>query len=313
MTERVPELSLKAYTHGDAAARDAFSRDLMGGLQRFGFIILTDHNVDPALLDRAYGLAEQLFALPEAVKRQWAGGMRGYTPFGTEHAKDSKLPDLKEFWQIGHDDVPADVDREIFPENIWPNSGAGAVDDFEPTFRRLFSDLNETGRRLLAALAPRLDLPADWFDDKVAHGTSLLRVLHYPPVADDTPVGAVRSAAHEDINFITILVAAKGAGLELLDRDGTWLPVVTDSKNLIVDSGDMLQRLTNGVIPSTTHRVVNPEGPNVSRYSMPFFMHPTLETSLAALPSCIGDGAKWPATTAGEFLDERLRAIGLRK
>lgn len=308
MTDRVPELSLKAFTHGDAAARDAFSHDLMGGLQRFGFVILKDHNVSEALLERAYGLAEVLFALPEETKRGWAGGMRGYTPFGTEHAKDSKLPDLKEFWQIGHEAVPATADREIFPPNIWPKGLA----EFRETFQALFSGLNETGRLLLQALAPRLDLPEHWFDDKVEHGTSLLRVLHYPPVADDTPVGAVRSAAHEDINFITILVAARGAGLQLLDRDGTWLPVETEPRNLIVDSGDMLQRLTNGVIPSTTHRVVNPEGPNVSRYSMPFFMHPTLETSLDALPSCLGDGAKWPATTAGEFLDERLRAIGLK-
>ena len=309
MTERVPELSLKAYTHGDAASREAFSQDLMRGLQRFGFIILTDHNVPEALLDRAYGLAEKLFALPEHEKRRWAGGMRGYTPFGTEHAKDSKLPDLKEFWQIGHEHPPEGADEQIFPPNIWPDG----VDGFRETFEQLFSELNETGRLLLEALAPRLDLPPHWFDDKVEHGTSLLRVLHYPPVAEDTPVGAVRSAAHEDINFITILVAARGAGLQLLDRDGTWLPVETEPTNLIVDSGDMLQRLTNGVIPSTTHRVVNPEGPNVSRYSMPFFMHPTLETSLEALPSCLGDGAKWPPVTAGEFLDERLRAIGLKK
>lgn len=313
MTDRVPELSLKAFTHGGDAARDAFSRDLMRGLQRFGFVILKDHNVPEALLERAYGLAERLFALPEETKRRWAGGMRGYTPFGTEHAKDSKLPDLKEFWQIGHGTVPATADPEIFPPNIWPDEGLGGGTDFRETFQDLFSGLNETGRLLLQALAPQLELPEHWFGDKVEHGTSLLRVLHYPPVADDTPAGAVRSAAHEDINFITILVAAKGAGLQLLDRDGTWLPVETEPRNLIVDSGDMLQRLTNGVIPSTTHRVVNPEGPNVSRYSMPFFMHPTLETSLEALPSCLGDGAKWPAITAGAFLDERLRAIGLKR
>jgi len=147
----------------------------------------------------------------------------------------------------------------------------------------------------------------------VADGTSILRVLHYPPIPGDAGPECVRSAAHEDINFITILVAAKGAGLQLLDRDGTWLPVETAQSNLIVDSGDMLQRLTNGVIPSTTHRVVNPDGPNVSRYSMPFFMHPTSATSLEVLPSCIGEGAKFPPITAGEFLGERLKAIGLAK
>ncbi|NBB14565.1 isopenicillin N synthase family oxygenase [Caulobacter sp. SLTY] len=307
MIKRVPELSLKAYTHGDAASRAAFCEDLYRGLREYGFFTLADHNVSPDLLEQAYDLSARLFALPEATKRQYAAGMRGYTPFGVEHAKDNAKPDLKEFWQIGHDpspDAPAD---EPFPANVWP----AEVAEFEDVFTRLFAALNETGQILLRALAPNLGLPETWFDAKVKYGTSLLRVLHYPPVAGDAD-GAVRSAAHEDINFITILVAAKGAGLQLLDRDGTWLPVETASKNLIVDSGDMLQRLTNGLIPSTTHRVVNPDGAeNVSRYSMPFFMHPTLATPLDVLPSCLGDGAKYPPITAGEFLHERLKAIGL--
>jgi isopenicillin N synthase-like dioxygenase len=308
MTTGVPELSLRQYVEGGPTARAAFSDALMQGLQRYGFIILTDHNVPTDLLDRAYSLAEELFALPAPVKLRHANGLRGYTPFGTEHAKDSKLPDLKEFWQIGREPAPG-LPPEDFPDNAWPDA---ALPDFRPTFQALFEGLDETGRLLLEALAPKLDLPSCWFDAKVANGTSILRVLHYPPVPDDAPAGAVRSAAHEDINFITILVAAKGAGLQLLDRDGAWLPVETEPKNLIVDSGDMLQRLTNGVIPATTHRVVNPEGPNVSRYSMPFFLHPASEVSLEILPSCVGEGARWPAITAGEFLAERLREIGLK-
>jgi isopenicillin N synthase-like dioxygenase len=163
----------------------------------------------------------------------------------------------------------------------------------------------------LQALAPSLSLDAHYFDPLVARGTSLLRVLHYPPIPDDADPNCVRAAAHEDINFITILVAAKGAGLELLDRDGTWLSVETSPRNLIIDGGDMLARLTNDIIPATTHRVVNPSGPNVSRYSMPFFMHPSVETSLACLPSCVGDGAKYPAISAGDFLTQRLAEIGL--
>jgi isopenicillin N synthase-like dioxygenase len=306
MTRGVPELSLRDFTHGDAPARQAFSRALMDGLQRYGFIILKDHNVPTDLLGRAYDLAESVFALPETRKRRYAAGLRGYTPFGAEHAKDSRLPDLKEFWQIGRDPAPG-LPPEDFPPNVWPQEVPG----FRETFQALFSGLDETGRLLLEALAPQLSLPADYFDDKVRDGTSILRILHYPPVPDDAPPGAVRSAAHEDINFLTILVAAKGAGLQLLDRDGTWLPVETEPRNLIVDSGDMLQRLTNGLIPSTTHRVVNPQGPNVSRYSMPFFLHPSSATSLACLPSCQGEGAKWPPITAGEFLKERLREIGL--
>ena len=307
MTPSVPELSLRAFTEGDAAQRQAFSDAMMRGLQDYGFFVLKDHGVPLDLLQRAYAEAETLFALPEATKRQYAKGMRGYTPFGVEHAKDSGHPDLKEFWQVGHD-PSAEAGDGVEP-NVWPAEAPGV----KAAFQSLFGALNDTGITLLRALAPKLGLAGDFFDDKVRYGTSLLRVLHYPPLAADAHPNAVRSAAHEDINFLTIMVAAKGAGLELLDRDGTWLPVVTEPTNLIVDSGDMLARMTNGVIPATTHRVVNPTGPNVSRYSMPFFMHPTLETSLAVLESCVGEGAKFEPVTAGAFLDERLRAIGLKK
>jgi isopenicillin N synthase-like dioxygenase len=307
MSGRVPELSLRAYTDGDAAARVGFSDALMRGLQDYGFIVLKDHAVSPELLDRAYALAEQLFALDEPAKRHYAAGMRGYTPFGVEHAKDSGHPDLKEFWQIGHDaspDTPAD---QPFLPNLWP----AEVPDFRGVFQALFAALNDTGMVLLRALAPKLGLAEHHFDPLVRYGTSLLRVLHYPPLAEDQDLACVRSAAHEDINFMTLMPAAKGAGLELLDRDGTWLPVETDPANLIVDSGDMLARMTNGVIPATTHRVINPTGVNVSRYSMPFFMHPTLATSLKVLPSCMGQGARFPPISAGEYLQERLRQIGL--
>jgi isopenicillin N synthase-like dioxygenase len=307
MSNRVPELSLRDFTHGDAQAREAFSRGLMAGLKAYGFIILKDHNVPVALLDRAYDLATQFFAKGEAEKRSYAKGLRGYIPFGAEHAKDSRIADLKEFWQIGREPTPDALKHEDLPPNVWPDGVPG----FRETFQALFAGLDETGRLLLRALAPRLDLPEDYIDAKVKFGTSILRVLHYPPVPDDAPPGAVRSAAHEDINFLTMLVAAKGAGLQLLDRDGAWLPVETEPRNLIVDSGDMLERLTNGVIPSTTHRVVNPEGPNVSRYSMPFFMHPSSDVSLKALPSCAANGPARPEITAGAFLAERLKAIGL--
>lgn len=304
----VPTLSLTAFTHGDAAERDAFSRALMRGLQDYGFIVLADHGLPGALLEAAYTQSAALFALPEATKRLYAKGLRGYTPFGTEHAKGSNLPDLKEFWQIGRDPAPG-LPAADFPPNVWPDEAPEA----RATFEALFTALDLTGRTLLRALAPRLGVADDYFETRVASGPSILRVLHYPPVPGDAPAGAVRSAAHEDINFITLLVAAKGAGLELLDRDGTWLPVETEPSNLIVDSGDMLQRLTNGRIPATTHRVVNPQGPNVSRYSMPFFMHPANDVSLKCLPSCEGDGARWPEVTAGAFLAERLSEIGLTK
>jgi len=304
MPHQVPELSLKAYTAGAPAARDAFSDKLMHGLAEYGFIILTDHGISTDLLSHAYGLAEAVFALPEEVKSRYAKPRVGYTPFGVEHAKDYGHPDLKEFWQIGQE--PSGDGRD-FPANVWPAETPG----FRETFLDLFEALNETGVVLLRALAPKLGLTEDHFDPLVRRGNSILRVLHYPPLAPDVDPRCVRSAAHEDINLITIMVAAKGAGLELLDRDGSWLPVETEPTNLIVDTGDMLARMTNGVLPATTHRVVNPVGPNIDRYSMPFFMHPTPETSLKAIPSCLGDGAKMPEITAGDYLDERLREIGL--
>lgn len=305
---KVPELSLRQYTEGDDAARAAFATSLSAGLREYGFIVLVDHNVPVRLLNDAYARAVEVFALPDAEKRKFAGGLRGYTPFGTEHAKDNPTPDLKEFWQIGHEPELDAAPNPFSAPNVWPERPSG----FQPVFERLFEALNETGLLLLEALAPTLNLPANYFEPLVRRGDSVLRVLHYPPIGKDVDPTAVRSAAHEDINLLTILVAARGAGLELLDRDGTWLPIITEANALVVDSGDMMARLTNNVIPATTHRVVNSADSHLSRYSMPFFMHPTADTSLAALPSCLGAGALYPPTTAGAFLSERLEQIGLK-
>lgn len=304
----VPVLSLREYTHGHAPSRAAFSQALSAGLREYGFIVLIDHNVPVDLLNDAYSRAVELFALPEAEKRRYVGGLRGYTPFGTEHAKDNPTPDLKEFWQIGHEPLPGAAPNPFSAPNVWPERPS----NFRAVFERLFAALNDTGCLLLEALAPTLDLPPDYFEPLVRRGDSVLRVLHYPPIGADADPRAVRSAAHEDINLLTILVAARGAGLELLDRDGAWLPIITETNALVVDSGDMMARLTNNLIPATTHRVVNGADTHLSRYSMPFFMHPTADTSLAALPSCIGSGALYPPITAGDYLNERLKQIGLK-
>ncbi len=305
---KVPELSLRHFTHGEAIQRTAFSQSLSEGLREYGFVVLIDHNVPATLLDEAYARAAELFALPEEEKLAHVGGLRGYTPFGTEHAKDNLTPDLKEFWQLGHEPEPGAEPSRFSAPNIWPSRPSG----FRPVFERLFAALNDTGCLLLEALAPTLGLAPDYFEPLVRRGDSVLRVLHYPPIAADAAPNAVRSAAHEDINLLTILVAARGAGLELLDRDGAWLPIVTEPNALVVDSGDMMARLTNNVIPATTHRVINGAEPHLSRYSMPFFMHPTPETSLASLPSCVGAVALYPPTTAGAFLAERIEQIGLK-
>ncbi|MEM8985458.1 MAG: 2-oxoglutarate and iron-dependent oxygenase domain-containing protein [Pseudomonadota bacterium] len=305
----VPTLSLTDYSHGAPEAKAAFCDALYQGLTRYGFIILKDHSVDTALLEKAYDLSAAFFALPDADKHAYIckAGQRGYTPFGTEHAKDSPTPDLKEFWHVGRETFEAPARAADHPENVWPAD----MPAFKETFLALFDALDATGRLILEALTPRLDVASDFFEPIATDGNSILRLLHYPPLRDDVPEGAVRAAAHEDINLITILAAASASGLELLDRDGAWLPVETDRNNLVVDAGDMLARLTNDVIPATTHRVVNPKGPNVSRYSMPFFMHPNSDAMLSCLPSCKGDGAKYPDITAGAFLQQRLREIGL--
>jgi isopenicillin N synthase-like dioxygenase len=303
---KVPELSLTQFTRGDAAAKSAFSKALSASLREYGFVVLTEHNVPIPLLERAYALGTEAFNRPVEEKRRFVGGLRGYTPFGVEHAKDNPHPDLKEFWQIGHDANDGAPPSEFSAPNVWPDTPAA----FRETFSALFASLNDTGCLLLQALAPTLGLSEEFFEPRVRRGDSVLRVLHYPPIPAGVDPQRVRSAAHEDINLLTILVAAKGPGLELLDRDGTWLPIITEANALIVDSGDMMARLTNNVIPATTHRVIN-ASPHRSRYSMPFFMHPTADTSLACLPSCISDGARYEPITAGAFLSQRLKEIGL--
>ncbi len=301
MTDAIAHLDLRQFRDGGDADRQAFSKALMAGLRRHGFITLEGHLVDEALLADSYRLAADFFALPEETKTAYAGALRGYTPFGVEHAKDHAAPDLKEFWQIGHETGGEHPNR-------WPGEPAG----FRATFLSLFDRLFETGAVLLQAIAIELDLPADYFAPRVEGGTSLLRLLHYPPIPPGVDPDCVRAAAHEDINLITLLVAAEGAGLELLDKDGRWLPVETRRGDLIVDTGDMMARITNGVLPATTHRVVNPTGPNVSRYSMPFFMQPRSDVRLEPIESC-GPVQDHPVTTAGEYLNQRLKEIGLPK
>ena len=305
----VPTLSLSAFANGDAEARALFSADLFEGLRRYGFIILKDHGIDPALLQRAYRCATDFFDQPVVDKRRYAApdGQRGYTALGVEHAKDSAAPDLKEFWHVGREEGG----EALYAPNVWPEGGDGFdADAFREAFLALYRGLETAGDVMLAALEAPLNLPGGFFAKMTDGGDSILRLLHYPPTPTDADPRAIRAAAHEDINLITLLVSASASGLELLDRDGAWLAVETTPDAVIVDAGDMLARITNGKIPATTHRVVNPEGPNVSRYSMPFFMHPHPDAMLEVIDSCEGPGAQ-PPIAAGEFLRQRLREIGL--
>lgn len=311
--QRVPELSLRAYTHGTSSEKSLFIDQLFEGLKQYGFIILKDHPIEIPLLRKAYELSEKLFQLDTDTKEKYVsergGGVRGYTPFGKEHAKNSRYPDLKEFWHVGRDVAPEHPLKKFFTDNIWPSELA----EFENVFKSMFQALDDTGRIMLQALTGPLVVDKDYFTRMTDTGSSILRLLHYPPIPAGVDQNCVRAAAHEDINLITLLVSASASGLELLTREGEWLPVDASPDTIIVDSGDMLARITNEIIPATTHRVVNPDGPNNSRYSMPFFLHPNPDAMLTCIPSCRGDAAKYPDVVANDFLYERLREIGLTK
>ncbi len=315
ISRKVPTLSLGSYTHGSASDKINFIEQLFHGMKDYGFVILKDHDVAPELLNEAYQVLEKFYAQPEKKKLSYVselgGGQRGYTPFGKEHAKDSPVKDLKEFWHVGREVPAGHAFSKYYPKNIWPDD---SVPEFRSVFEKLFKQLELAGIQMMEALSYPLEVDKDFFKKMVVEGNSILRLLHYPPIPEGIDPRCVRAAAHEDINFITILPAATTSGLQLQDRDGAWLDIESDYGTLIVDAGDMLARITNGVIPSTTHRVINPQdGQNKSRYSMPFFMHPHPESWLSCLPSCIGSGAKYADITAHEFLMQRLREIGLIK
>ena len=293
---------------------EAFAAELGESFERYGFAIIADHGIPPDLIRRAEDKAKAFFALPEEVKRKYhvpgGGGARGYTPFGIETAKGATAFDLKEFWHVGRELPPGHRFEGSMPPNVWPEE----VESFRATFLELYDAFDSTGLRILEAIARHLDLPPDFFEDTVKDGNSVLRLLHYPPAPFDGP--NVRAGAHEDINTITLLLGAEEAGLQLLDRDGNWLPVTPNEGELAVNIGDMLQRLTNNVLRSTTHRVVNPppERRGHSRYSMPFFLHFRSDYLIETLPDCMSDERPnlYPEPiTADEYLQQRLREIKL--
>ena len=276
-------------------------------LEHFGFFIVTDHNISPDLIAECYQAANTFFMLPNEFKyacsRPETNSQRGFTEFGQEHAKDSAQPDLKEFYQIGREE------SEKLEPNVWPSHPA----EFRKTMRELYHKLEDIGMTLLRACSEHLLLKPDFLPRLAQDSDSILRVIHYPPIDGNTGL-AMRSAAHQDINFITLLLQATEGGLELQTPQGDWLAVDAKPNELIVDSGDMMANLTNGQFRSTMHRVVNPPDLTKGRLSMPFFMHPTQETELTPLEMCIErttGQADYPSWTAGEYLAHRLEEIGL--
>ena len=293
---------------------EGFAQKLGRSFEEYGFAIIADHGIPDELINRAEDKAKAFFALPEEVKRKYhvagGGGARGYTPFGIETAKGHKAHDLKEFWHVGRDLPQGHRFRDHMPDNLWPSE----VSSFKDTFQELFATFDRTGLKVLKAIARYLKIDEDYFEDAVRDGNSVLRALHYPPQTE--PTGEhIRAGAHEDINAITLLLGAEEAGLELLTRDGRWIPVSPKPGELVINIGDMLQRLTNGKLRSTTHRVVNPTPDRASkaRYSMPFFLHFRSDFLIEALPETVptGEQPKWPPITANDYLQERLREIKL--
>jgi len=305
-------VSMRSYTSEPRAFCEALGRSF----RETGFAVITDHGLDQDLIDQAVAAAKAFFALPDSVKQRYYneshGGQRGYTPFGTENAKGRKQADLKEFWHTGRAGKDGTPLAEIMPKT----PSVSEIDRFDTSTRGLFDALDALGRDILEAIALDIDLPADWFDDRVRDGNSILRLLHYPAQTTPPPAGSVRAAAHEDINVITLLLGAEEAGLEVLHRSGEWLAVNPPAGALVVNIGDMLSRLTQGVLPSTTHRVVNPiaERSGHARYSTPFFLHFAPDVLIDPLESCYRAGVPRPsAITAHDFLMQRLREIGLIK
>lgn len=306
----VPSVSLAITQHDP----DGFAQSIGRSFERFGFAVVADHGIPAELIARAERAARAFFALPDAVKRAYAikggGGQRGYTPFRVETAKDATEADLKEFWHIGRDLPAGHRFAEQMPANIWPTE----IENFRQISLELFAAFEVTGRRILSAIARYLGLDPAFFDDSVEDGNSILRLLHYPPIGPDAP--GIRAGAHEDINTITLLLGAEEGGLQLLDRDGRWLSVGIAPGELVVNIGDMLQRLTNGKLPSTSHRVMNPppERRGFARYSMPFFLHFRPDYLIETLPQTIDadNPNRFPEPiTANDYLLQRLREIKL--
>lgn len=320
LLEEIPSLDLADFRAGDPERKARFVQQLGEAYQNIGFVALKNHGLTDKQTTALYADVQSFFSLPDEAKQRYEkpelAGQRGYIGKGKEHAKGRNTGDLKEFFHVGQEvDDPTDPVAKEYPDNIWP----AEVPSFAQNTTKAYKVLESAGTDVLRAIALYLELPEGYFDDKVRNGNSILRQIHYFPIEnpDAVPADAVRAAEHGDINLITLLMGASADGLQVLRRDGKWISITALPDQIVVNVGDMLQRLTNGVLRSTIHRVVNPprEKMNSSRYSVPFFMHPRSEMSLAALESCITpeNPKHQPDITAGDFLTERLIELGLKK
>lgn len=317
--DTIPSLDLADFTSGDPQKKDKFVQALGEAYNNIGFVAIRNHFLTDELSAQLYDTIKKFYALPDSIKQKYEipglAGQRGYIGKGKEHAKGRNTGDLKEFYHVGQEVLDNDPIKNEYPENVWPEE----VPEFREIALDVYRRLEKTGVQMLRAIALYLGLPENYFDERVKHGNSILRPIHYFPIEnpDAVPADAVRAAEHGDINLITLLMGASADGLQVLRRDGKWIPITALPEQLVVNVGDMLERLTNKKLKSTIHRVVNPPRHlmNSPRYSIPFFMHPRSEMNLAALSSCVDASHPklWDDITAGEFLNQRLKEIGLKK
>ena len=312
----IPLVDLSKFVKGDESERAAFVEKLGKAFHEIGFVGVVNHGIPKSLIEEFYNTSKAFFSLPVDAKRNYEvpglAGQRGYTSFGKEHAKQSEVADLKEFFQIGQTVLDGDQIKSQYPDNVMVKE--------EPRFgesgNELYAAFEKAGGALLRAIAIYLDLGENYFDNKIHNGNSILRAIHYPPISKE-PDSAIRAEQHEDINLITLLVGASAGGLQLLNMEDEWVDIQPEDDEIVINVGDMLQRLTNNYLKSTTHRVVNPprEMWHLPRLSIPFFLHPRSNMDLTCLDKCITDESPlaYQPITAGEYLDERLREIGLKK
>jgi len=312
----IPVVDLSDFQTGDPTKKQKFVNELGKAYEEVGFVAVKNHGIPDKLIGDLYKYVQQFFAMPYTAKKQYEipglAGQRGYTAFGKEHAKGSEAPDLKEFFQYGQIVEDNDPIKNEYPENVKIKE----VPEFNSTIQKAYRAFEKSGRALLQAIALYLELDEHYFDEYIHNGNSILRAIHYPPITSE-PQSAIRAEQHEDINLITLLVGASADGLQILTKQSEWVGVTSLPEQIVVNVGDMLQRLTNNKLKSTTHRVVNPprELWHTSRFSIPFFLHPKSEMDLTSLESCVDKNHPkvYSDVTAGEYLDERLREIGLKK
>jgi len=315
-THSIPVVDLSQFTEGSDKQKYDFVEQLGKAFEDVGFVSVNNHGVSQELVDNYYAAIKKFFELPKDVKQKYEipglAGQRGYTSFGKEQAKGFDTPDLKEFWQMGQTVQDDDPIKNEYPANV----SVTDIPEFNELGLALYKAFEKCGIELLQAIAIHLGIGEFYFDKYVHNGNSILRAIHYPPITQE-PKNAIRAEQHEDINLITLLVGASAEGLQILGKDGQWIDVTAPEGCFVVNVGDMLQRLTNDRLKSTTHRVINPprEKWGTPRFSIPFFTHPKGSMRLDCLPGCVD--ARHPLhyapITAGEYLDERLREIGLKK